>query len=92
MNKHCYSNDVIFRNVKFVTALLSVDLRRVRDQRTVGPQVRKHDSAKRLHMKMTVFWDVAPCSLVEVYCHFRDVCCCHQKDHPDDGGNTLKCW
>jgi hypothetical protein len=32
-------------------------------------------------MKITVFWDVALCSLVEVYKHFRDACC------PDDGGN-----
>jgi hypothetical protein len=26
-------------------------------------------------MKMTVFWDVAPCSLVEVYQCFRGACC-----------------
>jgi hypothetical protein len=31
---------------------------------------------------MTVFWDVAPCSLVEVYRSFRGVCC-----RPDDGGS-----
>jgi hypothetical protein len=29
-------------------------------------------------MKMAVFWDVVPCSLVEVYGHFR---------RSDDGGN-----
>jgi hypothetical protein len=37
---------------------------------------------------MTVFWDVAPCSLVKSYQRFRDSCCLHhQGDHcPDDGG------
>jgi hypothetical protein len=28
-----------------------------------------------MSMKMTVFWDVTPCSLVEVYRHFRGACC-----------------
>jgi hypothetical protein len=28
-------------------------------------------------MKMTIFWDVVPCSLVEVYRHFRGACCLH---------------
>jgi hypothetical protein len=39
--------------------------------------------------KMTVFWVVAPCSLVEVYQRFRGPCCLHhQGDHrPDDGGS-----
>jgi hypothetical protein len=27
---------------------------------------------------MTVFWDVLPCSLVEVHRRFRGVCCLHQ--------------
>jgi hypothetical protein len=27
------------------------------------------------YLKMTVFWVVAPCSLVEVYWHFRGACC-----------------
>jgi hypothetical protein len=26
-------------------------------------------------LKVTVFWDVAPCGLVEVYWHLRDTCC-----------------
>jgi hypothetical protein len=26
-------------------------------------------------MKMTVFWDVAPCSLVKVFLRFIDACC-----------------
>jgi hypothetical protein len=30
-------------------------------------------------MKMTVFWDVAPCSLVEIYRRFRDACCLHHQ-------------
>jgi hypothetical protein len=38
--------------------------------------------------KMAVFWVVAPCSLVEVYHRFRDLCCLHhQADRPDDGGS-----
>jgi hypothetical protein len=33
-------------------------------------------------MKMTVFWDVAPCSLVEIYRRFRGAYCLHhQGDH-----------
>jgi hypothetical protein len=35
-------------------------------------------------MKMTVFWVVAPCSLVEVYRRFRVVFC---DDRPDDAGS-----
>jgi hypothetical protein len=30
-------------------------------------------------MKMAVFWVVAPCSLVEVYQHFRGPCCLHHQ-------------
>jgi hypothetical protein len=37
-------------------------------------------------MKMTVFWDVAPCSLVKVYRRFRGSCCVHHH-RPDDGGS-----
>jgi hypothetical protein len=29
---------------------------------------------------MTVFWDVASCSLVEIYRRFRGTCCLHQGD------------
>jgi hypothetical protein len=29
--------------------------------------------------KMTVFWDVAPCSLVEDYRHFRGAYCLHHQ-------------
>jgi hypothetical protein len=28
-------------------------------------------------MKMTVFWDVAPCSIIEIYQHFRGAYCLH---------------
>jgi hypothetical protein len=31
-------------------------------------------------MKMTVFWYVAPCSLVEIYRRFRDAYCLHHQD------------
>jgi hypothetical protein len=30
-------------------------------------------------LKMAVFWVVAPCSLVEVYSHFRGACCPHHQ-------------
>jgi hypothetical protein len=33
--------------------------------------------------KMAVFWTVAPCSLVEVYRHFRDACCFHRQGDLD---------
>jgi hypothetical protein len=34
-------------------------------------------------MKMAVIWVVAPCSLVEIYHHFRG-----DSDHPDDGDRS----
>jgi hypothetical protein len=30
-------------------------------------------------LKMTVFWDVAPCRLREVYTRFRGTCCLHHQ-------------
>jgi hypothetical protein len=30
-----------------------------------------------VNMRITVFWDVVPCNLVEVYRHFRGSCCLH---------------
>jgi hypothetical protein len=43
-----------------------------------------------LPVKMTVLWDIAPCSLVEVYRRFRGAYCLHhQGDHrPDNGSST----
>jgi hypothetical protein len=38
-------------------------------------------------LKMTAFWDIAPCSLVEVD---RDVCSHHHQS--DDGGGTRYCY
>jgi hypothetical protein len=35
---------------------------------------------KWFQIKMAVFWVVAPCSLVEVYRHFRGACCFHHQD------------
>jgi hypothetical protein len=37
-------------------------------------------------MKMTVFWDVATCSLVAVYRRFRGACISHHC-RPDNGGS-----
>jgi hypothetical protein len=41
-------------------------------------------------MKMTVFWDIWPCSIIEVDRRFRCVYCLHQGERPDDGGKPLK--
>jgi hypothetical protein len=38
----------------------------------------------RMTMKMAVFWVVAPCSLVEVYQHFRGPCCLHHQGNDSD--------
>jgi hypothetical protein len=48
---------------------------------------RLHGQDGHLHtiwliMKMTAFWDILKCSLVEVDQHFRSVY------YPDDGGST----
>jgi hypothetical protein len=41
-----------------------------------------------VRMKMTVFWDVVPCSLVEIHRCFRGAYCLHhQNDRPHDGGS-----
>jgi hypothetical protein len=46
---------------------------------------------KNVLVKITVFWDVAPCSLVEVYRRFRGTCCLHhQGDHLIDGDVSIK--
>jgi hypothetical protein len=40
-------------------------------------------------MKVIVFWDVAPCSLVQFGEHFRDAYCLHQHgDRSDDGDSN----
>jgi hypothetical protein len=37
-------------------------------------------------MKISVFWVIAKCSLVDVYRRFRAACC------PDDGGSHIQFW
>jgi hypothetical protein len=37
-------------------------------------------------MKVTVFWDIAPCGLVEVYRRFRGGTASIIRAQPDDGG------
>jgi hypothetical protein len=32
---------------------------------------------RAVNMKITAFWDVTPCSLVEMYCHFGGTSCLH---------------
>jgi hypothetical protein len=43
-------------------------------------------------VKISVFWDVAPCSLAEVYRCFRGACCLHHQVYnpPDDRGMMTK--
>jgi hypothetical protein len=49
-----------------------------------GPNPEPKESSQ----KMTVFWDVAPCSLVEIERRFRGAyCLLHQAHHPDNGGS-----
>jgi hypothetical protein len=33
----------------------------------------------KISYRMTVFWDVAPCSLIEIEWYFRDACCLYHK-------------
>jgi hypothetical protein len=42
-------------------------------------------------MKIAVFWDVAPCSLVDTDGRFRGAYCLHHQsdDRLDDGGSNL---
>jgi hypothetical protein len=40
-----------------------------------------------MEMNMAVFWDVAPCSLVEVYRRFGDDCYLHHQDDEISDGN-----
>jgi hypothetical protein len=39
----------------------------------------KRNNKQALYCEMTVFWVVAPCSLVEVYQRFRGPCCLHHQ-------------
>jgi hypothetical protein len=50
----------------------------------------KYISARKILLKMSVIWNVAPCSLVQIDWHFRGPNCLHHQsnDHcPDDGGS-----
>jgi hypothetical protein len=38
-----------------------------------------------VRMKMTAFWDIALCSLMDIEQHFRGAYCFHH--HPDDEGS-----
>jgi hypothetical protein len=41
-------------------------------------------------MKITVFWVVAPCSLVEVYWRYRGACCFHNQGDRLHSATTQK--
>jgi hypothetical protein len=47
-------------------------------------------SKSSIGLKMTVFWDVASCSLIELNRSFRSAYCLHHQgdDGPDDGGGN----
>jgi hypothetical protein len=64
-----------FRNFVFRHSMLSV-IYKANKRTFVRFQVLRAASTK-----MGVFWDVAPCSVVEFYKRFRDACCL---DHQDD--------
>jgi hypothetical protein len=42
---------------------------------------------KTASVKMTVFWDAVPCSVLEVYLRFRDAYCLYHQGF-NDGGST----
>jgi hypothetical protein len=41
-------------------------------------------------MKTTALWDVAPCSLVEIYRHFRGACCIHHQGDKSQNYQTTR--
>jgi hypothetical protein len=43
-----------------------------------------------LQTKTNVFWDAAPCILVEVYRHFKGTYCPHHQDYGPDGGGSYQ--
>jgi hypothetical protein len=70
--------------VRFGSKLISsMDVRLVHRHELSVPLVR-FQVLTAVSMKMTVFWDVAPCSLVEVYLRFRGAYC-FRHHRPDDG-------
>jgi hypothetical protein len=42
------------------------------------------------NMKMAVFWDVAPCGLVDFDRRFRSTYCLHHEDHPEETDSRLQ--
>jgi hypothetical protein len=47
---------------------------------------RRHENLKS-HMRTSVFWDAAPCSLVDINRRFRGAYCLHRQ--ADDGGSKI---
>jgi hypothetical protein len=45
---------------------------------------------KNPQLKMIDFWDVAPCSIVEVCSRFRGTCCLHHQVPGDGGSKNLQ--
>jgi hypothetical protein len=43
----------------------------------------------RRPLKMTAFWDISPCSLVEVHRLFRGAYCLHHEGGESDGGGSV---
>jgi hypothetical protein len=60
--------------------------RRYKNGRSLGLDVKKRFKVlTAASMKMTAFWDIAPCSLIEVDRRFRGAYCVHHQG--DDGGS-----
>jgi hypothetical protein len=51
-----------------------IDVAHISEQ--LGPQV-TDDTERGIVLKMTAFWDTAPCSLVEIDRYFRGAYCLH---------------
>jgi hypothetical protein len=66
----------------FEFSYLTVRLMKIIRHRTLSPLRFQGLTAASMESSSSVFWDVAPCSLVEVYRRFRGVYCLHhQGDH-----------
>jgi hypothetical protein len=51
----------------------------------MNPKGKAYEGMNEARLKMTVLWDDAPCSLVEVCRRLEGAYCLHHR--PDDGGS-----
>jgi hypothetical protein len=69
----------LYPSVPFIAREITEDIQ-------ISKQNEISDSHCSKEKKMTVFWDVVPCSPVELYRCFRGACCLHHQG-PDVGGS-----